>query len=41
VIYKVSLPSVEENKSDSKFYSISVNGGFATEIPETKELLTR
>lgn len=39
VIYKVSLPSVEENKSDSKFYSISVNGGFATEIPETKELL--
>ncbi|HRZ74093.1 MAG TPA: S9 family peptidase [Flavobacterium sp.] len=40
VIYKVSLPSVEENKSDSKFYSISVNGGFATEIPETKELLT-
>jgi len=40
VIYKVSVPSVEENKSDSKFYSISVNGGFATEIPETKELLT-
>ncbi len=39
VIYKVSVPSVEENKSDSKFYSISVNGGFATEIPETKELL--
>lgn len=38
VIYKVSVPSVEENKSDSKFYSISVNGGFATEIPETKEL---
>ena len=40
MIYKVSVPSVEENKSDSKFYSISVNGGFATEIPETKELLT-
>ncbi len=39
VIYKVSIPSVKENKSDSKFYSISVNGGFATEIPETKELL--
>lgn len=40
VIYKVSIPSVEENKSNSKFYSISVSGGFATEIPETKELLT-
>jgi len=39
VIYKVSVPSLEENKSDSKFYSISVNGGFSTEISETKELL--
>ena len=40
IIYKVSTPSVEENKSSSKYYSISVSGGNATEIKDTKEFLT-
>lgn len=39
VIYKVSTPSMEENKSINKFYSIPVQGGSATELAETKELL--
>jgi dipeptidyl aminopeptidase/acylaminoacyl peptidase len=39
ILYKVSIPSVEENKSNSKTYSIPVNGGAATEITDTKELL--
>ena len=39
IVYKVSTPSVEENKSDSKFYSIPVNGGNATEIKDTKDVL--
>jgi dipeptidyl aminopeptidase/acylaminoacyl peptidase len=40
IVYKVSTPSVEENKSDSKFYSIPVNGGNAVEVKDTKDLLT-
>ncbi len=39
IIYKVSTPSVEENKSSSKYYSIPVSGGNATEIKDTKEYL--
>lgn len=39
VVYKVTTPSVQENKSDSKFYSLSVNGGNPTEVKDTKELL--
>ena len=39
ILFKVSTPSVEENKSNSKTYSIPINGGVATEITETKELL--
>lgn len=39
VVYKVSTPSVEENKSNSKFYTIPVGGGAATEVKEYKELL--
>ncbi|WP_276979288.1 S9 family peptidase [Flavobacterium filum] len=39
ILYKVSIPSVEENKSNSKTFSIPVNGGTATEITDTKELL--
>ena len=34
IIYKVSTPSVDENKSNSKYYSIPVNGGTAIEISE-------
>jgi dipeptidyl aminopeptidase/acylaminoacyl peptidase len=39
IVYKVSTPSVEENKSNSKFYTIPVNGGNAVEIKDTKDLL--
>lgn len=39
VLYKVSVPSVQENKSTSKFYTISISGGNATEIFETKSVL--
>ncbi len=39
IVYKVSTPNIEENKSVSKFYTIPVNGGNATEVTEYKELL--
>jgi dipeptidyl aminopeptidase/acylaminoacyl peptidase len=39
VVYKVSTPSVEENKSNSKFYTVAISGGAATEIKDTKEFL--
>ena len=39
VIYKVATPSVEENKSSAKYFSIPVSGGNATEIFDTKLLL--
>lgn len=40
IIYKVSIPSVEENKSNSKVYSVPVNGGKAVEISDYASLLT-
>ena len=40
IIYKVSTPSVEENKSNSKYYSIPVIGGTATEVTDYKSLLS-
>jgi dipeptidyl aminopeptidase/acylaminoacyl peptidase len=40
IVYKVSTPNVAENKSDSKFYTIPVTGGNATEVKEIKDLLT-
>ncbi|WP_035694922.1 S9 family peptidase [Flavobacterium soli] len=39
IVYKVSIPSVEENKSNSKFYTIPVNGGNAVEITDYASLL--
>jgi dipeptidyl aminopeptidase/acylaminoacyl peptidase len=39
VIYKVASPSVSENKSASKYYSIAVNGGTAVEISDYKSAL--
>lgn len=39
IIYKVSTPSVEENKSGSKYYSVPVNGGNSVEISDYKSLL--
>lgn len=40
LIYRVSTPDIKENKMNSKVYSISVNGGKATEIEDYKSLLT-
>jgi dipeptidyl aminopeptidase/acylaminoacyl peptidase len=39
VVYKVTTPSIEENKSNSKLYTIPVNGGIPTEVKDTKDLL--
>ncbi|MBK0369836.1 S9 family peptidase [Flavobacterium agrisoli] len=39
IVYKVTTPSVAENKSHSKLYSIPVNGGTATEITDSKSIL--
>lgn len=40
VIYKVVTPSVEENKSNSKYYTIPVSGGTAVEVTDYKTLMT-
>nr|WP_315172725.1 S9 family peptidase [uncultured Flavobacterium sp.] len=39
IVYQVATPSVEENKSNTKFYILPVNGGNPTEVTSTKELL--
>ncbi|WNM19581.1 S9 family peptidase [Flavobacterium capsici] len=39
IIYKVSTPSVEENKSSSKTYIIPISGGTPAEIKDTKDIL--
>lgn len=39
IIYKVSTPSVEENKSNSQFFSIPVNGGKVTVVTDYEKLL--
>lgn len=39
VVYQVSVPSVEDNKSNVKYYTIPINGGTATEITDHKSLL--
>jgi dipeptidyl aminopeptidase/acylaminoacyl peptidase len=39
IVYKVATPSVKENKSDSKFYTIPLIGGNPTEIKDTKDVL--
>lgn len=39
VVYKVAVPSVEENKSNTKFYTIPINGGNPTEVKDTKDLV--
>ena len=36
IVYKVSTPVVEENKSNAKFYTIPVTGGNAVEVQETE-----
>ncbi|MCV9930254.1 S9 family peptidase [Flavobacterium sp. LS1R49] len=36
VVYKVTTPSIAENNSQSKYYTLPVNGGNATEITDIK-----
>ena len=40
VVYKVTTPSAEENKSNSKYYAVPVNGGNAVEVSDHKLILT-
>lgn len=40
VVYKVTTPSIAENNSKSKYYSLPVNGGNATEVSDIKTVLT-
>ncbi len=40
VVYKVSTPSVEENKSETKYYTVPVTGGAATEIKDHASIVT-
>ncbi|MGL2962546.1 alpha/beta fold hydrolase [Flavobacterium sp. RSB2_4_14] len=39
IVYKVATPAVEDNKSNSKFYTIPLAGGIPTEVKDTKEVL--
>ena len=39
IVYKVAYPSVEENKSSSKYFTIPVSGGNAFEVTNGKELI--
>lgn len=39
VIYKVSIPDVKENKFNSRYYAVPVNGGPASEVSDYKSLL--
>jgi dipeptidyl aminopeptidase/acylaminoacyl peptidase len=39
IVYQVSTPSIEENKSTTKFYSLPITGGNPTEIEDTKSIL--
>ncbi|MGO4905553.1 alpha/beta fold hydrolase [Flavobacterium sp. W20_MBD1_R3] len=39
IVYKVTTPSIQENNSDTKFYTLPVNGGNPTEIKDTNDLL--
>ena len=39
LVYKVGTPSIEENKINSKYYTIPVQGGNATLVEDYKSLL--
>lgn len=40
LVYRVSTPSVEDNKSSSKYYSVPVSGGNASEVADYKALVS-
>ncbi len=39
VVYKVATPSVDENKSSTKYFTVPVNGGSPAEVTDYKALL--
>lgn len=39
IVYKVATPSIDENKLNSKYYTIPVNGGVPTEVADVKGLV--
>lgn len=39
MVYKVAVPSMEENKSNSKFFTVPLEGGAAVEVKDTKNLV--
>lgn len=39
IVYKVSTPSIQENKQDTKHYFIPINGGNPTEIEDPNSVL--
>lgn len=39
IVYKVATPSVEENKSDTKYYTVPVAGGNPVEVTDYKSLM--
>jgi len=39
IVYKVTIPSIEENKSDSKYYFMPVSGGTPTQVEAYKDLV--
>lgn len=39
VVFKVATPSIAENKSSSKYYTVPVSGGAVTEITDPKTLV--
>jgi len=39
VVYKVSTPNVEENKMESKYFTVPLKGGTPTEVTDYKSLL--
>jgi dipeptidyl aminopeptidase/acylaminoacyl peptidase len=39
IVYKVTIPSIEENKSNSKYYVIPINGGTPAEVADYKDLV--
>ncbi|MBA0882710.1 S9 family peptidase [Flavobacterium undicola] len=40
IVYKVNTPSIEENKQNTKFYFIPIDGGNPSEIENTDSILT-
>lgn len=39
IVYKVATPNMEDNKIKSNYYIVSINGGNAIKVEETKDLL--